>query len=329
MLRIVLGLTIALSAAVAPAQEWASKMFAERSHDFGAVPRDAKVEYAFTLKNLYAGDVHISHVGVSCGCIQPRIVKDTLKSHEQGTVIAALNTHAFSGQRNVRMTVTIDKPKYAQVELQVRGYIRTDLVLQPGLANLGPVAEGQTSEKTIRLEHYGVNNWKIKEISTDSPYLTASLEEKSRRGGRVIYDLAVRLKEGAPVGYFKDQLFVTTNDRTSNEFPVDVEALIEARLSVSPSTLMLGSLQPGQKVTKRVVVKGAQPFKITEVRCDDDGFTFGSTEEAKTVHLLPVTFEARSPGKIAKEIEIVTDLDNGRSVKLSVAGTVVVPLAGK
>ena len=330
MLRSVLVMAVLACSSTVSAQEWAEKMFADRNHDFGAVPRDAKTEYEFVLTNLYAGDVHISSVSASCGCTQPRIAKQTLKSREKGAIIAAFNTRTFTGQHSARLTVTIDKPKFAQIELQVRGYIRTDLVLEPGLVNLGSVNEGSTAAKKIRIEHFGNSDWKINDVTTESPFLTASVEESARGGGRVAYDLAVQLKDGAPAGYVKDQVFITTNDQRTPKLPVDVEGMIVAPLTVSPTSLTLGAIEPGQKITKQIVIKGTKPFKILEIRCDDDAFTFGTPSESKAVHLLPVTFQASdASGQISQSIEIVTDMDDHRAVTSSARGQIGAPLAGK
>jgi len=38
------------------AQDWAKAMFSEARHDFGIVARGAKVEYQFTIENLYEED---------------------------------------------------------------------------------------------------------------------------------------------------------------------------------------------------------------------------------------------------------------------------------
>ena len=81
-------------------------------------------------------------------------------------------------------------------------------------------------------------------------------------------------------------------------------------------------------MTKQLVVKGAKPFKILEVRCENDAFHFRTSDESKIVHLVPVTFEASSAGKIAQQIEIVTDLGDRKTVTLSAIGQVTEPLAG-
>lgn len=141
------GLAFSAVAASASAQEWAEKMFAVKTHEFGAVARAAKVEYAFEIVNPYKEDIHIASVRTSCGCTIPRIQKDTLKSWEKGAIIAEFNTRAFSGQRGARVTVTIDRPQYAEVQLQVHGYIRTDVVVDPGQVAFGQVPAGDAPRR--------------------------------------------------------------------------------------------------------------------------------------------------------------------------------------
>ena len=329
MFRIGLLLAASLCATAASAQQWAEKMFTERSHDFGAVPRAAKVEHYFTIKNPYKDDVHIVSVRTSCGCTQPRILKDTLTSHEEGAIIAAFNTRAFTGQHGATVTVTIDRPQYAEITLNVRGYIRTDVVLDPNQVSFGSVNEGEASHKTIRIEYAGRSDWQITGAKVDSPYLTADVKQVSRSPGHATYDLDVQLKEGTPAGYLRDQIFLSTNDRRGTQFPVAVEGRIVSELTVSPAPLMLGTLQPGQTVAKQIVVKGTKPFKIVEIRCENDAFTFQPSDESKTVHLVPVTFQAgEKTGKIQQTIEIVTDLADHKSAQLSALAQISAPLAG-
>src|SRR4029453_14077735 len=82
MLRnLCLALLVALVlASAASAKEWARKMFATPTHDFGHVPRGSKTEFAFEIENCYEEDVHIADVRSSCGCTAPTITKPTLKT---------------------------------------------------------------------------------------------------------------------------------------------------------------------------------------------------------------------------------------------------------
>ena len=74
-----------------------------------------------------------------------------------------------------------------------------------------------------------------------------------------------------------------------------VEGRVRSLVSVAPASLYLGSLRPGQSVTKRLVVRASKPFRIQEISTDCDCFEFSyATGEAKALHLVPVKFTAVS-----------------------------------
>lgn len=294
---------------VVSAQEWARKMFEETKHDFGAVARGAKAEFRFKLKNIYLEDVHIAGVRSSCGCTSPTIEHELLKTYEHGAILATFNTRAFNGQKSATVTVTIDKPFYAEVQLQVSGFIRSDVVLSPGGAEFGTIDAGAEAAQKVAIAYEGRRDWAITAIKSGSPYVEAMAEETSRVGSRVTYDLTVMITPDAPPGYVKEQLIIVTNDRGGTEFPVDVEARVVSELTISPASLFLGALKPGQKVTKQIVVQAKRPFRITDISCDDDGFEFKTPRAAKAVQLVPVVFTAGDePGKLSYKIKIHTDL---------------------
>src|SRR4030042_3125075 len=132
-------LLVFLAQSPAVGQPWAKKMFEETEHDFGTVARSAKAEYEFRLSNLYLEDVHIASVRSSCGCTSPRIKTPLLKTYEKGAIVATLNTRSFYGKKGATITVTLDKPFYAEVQLHVRSYIRSDGVFHPACVQLGSV----------------------------------------------------------------------------------------------------------------------------------------------------------------------------------------------
>lgn len=308
------------------AQEWARKMFQVTSHDFGNVARGAKSEYRFEFTNLYKEDIHISGVRASCGCTTPSITKDTLKTYEKAAVVAKFNTDSFLGQRSATITVTIDRPYYAEVQLQVQGNIRSDVVFQPGLVAFGEVDAGSSVVKTVTVSYAGRSDWQITDVRSANPHFEVELDEKVRQGGRVEYAMAVRLKPSAPVGYINDELSLVTSD-ASSAITVAVEGRVSAPVTVSPASLFLGVLEPGQQVTKQLVIKGKKPFKILNVECENDAFTFKTSDEAKTLHLVPVTFTAeQGAGQVSQKIRFETDL-GGVTAELVASATVKSPVA--
>ncbi len=296
---------------MAQAQEWARKMFDTTEHHFGVVARGAKSEFSFKLVNRYKEEVHIASVRSSCGCTTAKVTKRTLASREEGEIIAVYNTTAFIGNKDAVLTVVFDKPYPAEVQLKVDGFIRSDVVLRPGSLNLGSVRHGAAAEQTIEIDYAGREDWKILDVRTTNPYIEATLEETRRGDHRVTYRMVVRLREDAPPGYIKEQLTVLTNDGKYKSFPIDLEGNVESGVTISPSPLFLGVLRPGQKVTKRVVIRGSKPFRILDIKCDDDCFAFEVGDEAKSLHLVPVTFIAQRGGKFTGRIHVITDLGEG------------------
>jgi len=289
----------------ASAQDWAGKIFQTSSHDFGVVARGEKAEFAFVLENLYVEDVHIAGVRASCSCTKPEIQVPTLKTHEKGAILARFNTPAFVGAHGATLTVTFDKPYFAEVHLQVRGYIRSDVMINPGIANFGEVDEGNSYEREIIVNHFGSYDWRIVTARCANPHLSATPTEVSRSSGQVSYRVTVRLDQQAPSGYFTEQLVLDTNDPQGRQIHVPVAGTVESGISLSPGSLFMGVVQPGQKVTKLLVVRGREPFQISQITCDGQGFTVaeGDGGAKSKLHLLSVTFSADS-GSVKGEARI-------------------------
>jgi hypothetical protein len=311
--RSILMLIVTISAATPSfGQEWAQKMFKVKDHDFGSVARGAKVEYPFVFENLYMEDVHISHAYSSCGCTSVRIENQTVKTYQKGAIVATFNTNSFYGQRGATLTVVIDQPFYAEVQLQDRGYIRTDVDFQPGSVEFGAIDQGIGYRQIVDVNYTGgSDDWKIVSIKSANPHITAKVVETGRNYGQATYRLEVHVDKTMPAGYMNDHLMLVTNDTTNQQIPVLVEGRVTPSISVSPAALFMGVLQPGQKVTKTLVVTSKKPFRILAITCDaPKSFQFDTSNEAVAtkLHQIPVTFVAGADvGKVVKTIKIKTD----------------------
>jgi hypothetical protein len=285
-------------------------MFKTTEHDFGTTARGSKAEFDFNLTNLYRDDVHIVSAYSSCGCTSVTVVNPTLKSWEVGSIHAVFNTPTFQGSRAATLTVIIDKPQPAEVLLHVRGVIRGDVTFEPGSVQLGDIDQGKELEKKVRVSHYGWGDWQVTGVNSSNPSITATVANSTRQNGWTNADLTVKLAKDAPVGYIQDHLMLLTSEGQSVQMPLAIEGRIISNLTVSPSTLVMGTVQPGQTVSKPLVIKGTRPFNVTTVSCDDKSFTFTKVKsESKNVHIYTVTFVAgKTEGKVTKSIHIATDL---------------------
>ena len=313
MIRKISLACVCLVLAVSPCfgQQWAAKMFKITDHDFGTVARGSKAEFDFTFSNLYLEDVHIVTAYSSCGCTSVEVVKPSLKTYEEGAIHAVFNTPTFLGSHAATITVVIDKPMSAEVLLHVRGVIRGDVVFEPSSVQLGDVQEGTPVERKVRVNRSGWGDWQITEVKSSNPHILAKVVNTSKQNGWTSTDLSVTLDKDAPAGYVQDHLLLVTSEGQSVQLPLAVEGRVLSSLTVSPSPLFMGVVQPGQEVTKSLVVKGTRPFKVLSIACEDKSFKFAPAgDEAKTVHVIPVTFAAgTAEGKVTKTIRIATDLN--------------------
>ena len=246
----------------------------------------------------------------------------TLKTHETAAIVAKINTDRFQGQKGATLTVTFDKPFHAQVQLQTRVYIRSDVVFSPGSVEVGAVSEGQAVDRQVAVAHAGRSDWQILDVICPNPHLSATFEEISRGGGSARYQISVHLDESAPIGYLNEHLVLKTNDHNRTQVPLPVQGRIDPSIVVSPPSLFMGNVEPGQTVTKNIVLRGAKPFRVVSVRCADERFKFEvpeSSAEPKTVHVIPVTFVGGTNSGKLEEIDSRRDrpgLSRPRSSRL-------------
>jgi len=325
-------ITLVLSLAVSPvclAQDWAREMFDHTSHDFGVVARGQIAEHRFLLENIYVEDVCIRSVHSSCSCVVPEVPNKRLKTHETGEIVASVDTRKFLGRKQATFRVVFDEPFPAEVQLHCYVYIRSDVVLEPGTVQFGSVPSGTGAPaKKVSISYAGRNDWKIVSVESDNPHLELELVETGRQMGQVSYDLFVGLAADAPVGYIRDHVRLVTNDRNQNatHVTVAVEGIVTAAVSVKPSLLMLGLVNPGKKTERTLLVRGEKPFRITDVSGPNEQFQFDFTDEAKTLHVIPITFTAgSSPGKITGKIRIQTDVPGSEVLEVKFDGQVVTP----
>jgi hypothetical protein len=314
---------LALAPCAAGAQEWATKMFSVTSHNFGTVAKGSKTEYRFVFRNIYKEPVHVVGVRTSCGCTSPEVTVRDLKTHETSEVVATFNTRTFLGQHGATLTVTFDKPYFAEVQLRVAGNIRGDVTFDPPFVDLGNVDLGKGAERSVRVTHVGSTPWEIKDVRSANSNFEVALSKPTHTASQSAYDLTVRLKPEASAGYLKGQLILVTNDPRAAQIPMDVEGRVVAEVTVSPQLLALGAVKPGGSVTKNIVVRANRPFCVTGVTCSDGCLTCEPKTTAATVHILPVTFAAGAmSGKVERQLKITTDLGEGAVPTVTVQATV-------
>lgn len=307
-------------------------MFSElgtvRTHDFGSVALHAEVEQRFRFKNIYKEDVVISSVSSNCGCTKASASKTTIRSGETAEIIARVDTSGRQHTKGRKATITVvfSKPSFAEVQMQVKTYIRADVGFDPGSIEFGTTTQGKRVVKRAYLQYKGRPDWKLVGVQKSNPGVRAEAREARRTSNEVVYEILVELKEDAAPGYIHDLLKFKTNDpdpATASIF-LPIRGLVTAPLTAKPAYLQLGVVPKNATVTKNLVVCGSSPFKILSVESNDKRMSFLKTDLNRTVHVVPVTFRAGSQtGAINETIVVATSQKNEAPLRVAATGYVV------
>jgi hypothetical protein len=298
---VVAALAIAAWASTASATQLSS-MFQVTSHDFGTVARAAKTEHRFLFDNPFNQPMHVRSVRTSCGCTTPSVETELVPVGGRGSILAKFNTGTHTGARSATLTVTIDKPSFAEVQLHVKGYIRSDVVFQPGEATFGNVMQGEAKSIEVALDYAGKPTWQINKVTSGDRFITVNQTEVSRQNGRVRYNLNIGITADAPAGPLDGEVIVHTNDRNLTTVPLRLVANITPEISVTPKSLSFGDVIQGEPIKQIFILKGYKPFTIRSI--DSDLFEIEATlgEESKILHALPLVISPKV-GEFGKELQ--------------------------
>jgi len=270
----IFGLTVA---AQEPEKNWKELVIPskERTFDFKTVPRGSVPEYQFILHNPLQETLHIGGITASCTCTTLHFdeEKTVLETYDGLAVTVRLRGDMFEGQRNSTITVSIDKPIRTEIQLNVRGEIRSDLNIDPrDLLDFGNVEIEKGQTRTLTVTYTGVNTqWRLVDTRCENKFIRADITREPAHVGSQIFRVNVSVDKSAPHGIINTHLILISNDAESRrEIPVPVRATVGTVINVRPPALSLGIFPPGESSpTKTAILSGTRPFRITKIECDN------------------------------------------------------------
>ena len=306
---------------------WYQTLTDKREHDFGTVARASKQVHVFEFENTTGADLLLNNVRTSCGCTKPRIVTQHVKPGQTGQVEATFDTLKFYGKRGATLSVSMQKvgqySEYAEVQFAVKGKIRRDVVVSPGMFDFQDVNVSETAKRTAKLWYAGKPDWKILDVKSSNENLEIDFSELERdpAAGKVVYELSVNLSEGQPAGQFLDNLTIITNDPATSGLPVEVCGTVNTVINVAP--IALGVVNQGQKIEKKLIVRSPTPISIDQIQSSCDKIKFEPSEGKKTLHILKYSFDTSEPTDVQETVTLSTTGEKARATQVSFSAQVV------
>lgn len=295
-------------------------MWPATSHDFGTVPRGAQLLHRFSWTNTENRPLEIIESRVSCGCATVMANPRVLQPGQSGTVDVSMDGRRFVGAKTVTVQLLLGPESPIGVTLQITANSRQDVVFNPGQIQFGFLPEGTTTTHTLDIEYAGPLDYRLESVNAP-PHLKAEIEPIYKKPGQVGYRLKVTLLPSAPAGDFKQMIQLKTNDSQNLTLEVLVEASIRSDVSVIPQPVHFGTVNVGQKLTRRVTLRTAEPFKILKAESVLAGVTINYAATASKVHSVQVQWQPKDEHDILQEIVLHTDLPRHPILRIPLQGT--------
>ncbi len=246
----------------------------------------------------------------------------------QTTIEATINTTNFQGYKPSGLTLTLDRPSWAVVDLNLTCFIRSDINLNPGQLDFGIVRRSaKLPSSSLTLTYAGGrSDWSILQMKTQTAKVKAEAKEIGRTAdGQINWLITATLQPAVTTGSFKDELTLITNDTPALSIPISVAANIQTAISVTPSIINLGRVRPGQTLSKsNLHVRSSAPFALTKVTATRSELTLAEPKPGSIAdHLVNLTFKApETPGPYHAIVKIETDLKGEPPSQVKVFATV-------
>jgi len=320
-------LVILIQAAVGqePDADWRNHIIPveERSFNYKTVPRGASPEHLFILRNPFQEAIHIGRITSSCTCttIDFDEEKSILQTYEEVAIAVRLRGDMFEGSRNSTITVPIEKPSRAEIQLNVRGEIRGDLNISPNFIDFRNIELGRGQSRTLIVTYTGSNTqWRLIDAQCENEFIHAEITNEPARVGAKIFRVNVFLDRAAPNGTINSHLILTSNDPLNRqEIPIPIRATVGTVIRVSPPALSLGVLSPGERSPARdAVLLGTSPFRIMKIESDNPALEVvarNPSDAQSRLHSLSISYQNPTEGEGIPEdgilqtiVRITTDI---------------------
>ena len=100
-------------------------LFTEEEFNFGTIKQGESVTQEFTFFNEGNGELIITNVMGSCGCVVPQYPKEPIKKSGKGTIKVTFNSAGKMGLQDKTVTITSNAKNSPHI-LHLKGIVLTD-----------------------------------------------------------------------------------------------------------------------------------------------------------------------------------------------------------
>ena len=206
-------------------------------HDCGIIPTGQAMDTTFLIVNTENTPIHLEVAGKSCGCAEAKLSNERLAPGESGSLLVKLKGQLIAGAFSASIAIAVEPPELSPRVFTVKGVVRDLFRSVPRVLNMGDVQKDDlpvVAESEITLiEDTCASNFVDATISTSAPFLEGALASS----GPSVFRLQVELKENAPQGVIREELYMNSPRMTEYTFVFPVVARVLGPVHIDPNVL--------------------------------------------------------------------------------------------
>ncbi len=242
------------------------------AYDMGVVPSDAIAVQKMKVFNRGAAPLKIEKITTTCGCTTGEMEQSLIPAGGESDLIIRVDPKKIPGfYSNKVLTIYTNDPVTPHSTVNVVTQVQPEVEFDPEQLDIGRIDLGTGLKITARLRQLQDAPLEVSGavFQRDSPFLRASSalvpEAEWRTPGKREYLLTVEVLADAPADAYDEWIIVSTNLTRTAQLPYKFKGAVVGPYEITPRTVALRAVEPGQPRTDVLTLTGKQDVKIVEV----------------------------------------------------------------
>lgn len=213
--------------------------------EFGYLDTKQEASATVMLTNSGAAPIKIIRVRSDCECIKATEVPSSVAAGQQAKLKVQLIAPATPTAYDRSLFLFTDDAQQPKLTVRVKARVGLPLVATSQPVELGSLIAGEVRQGTAVIHNDGAQPVGLAYAISSEPSLVARVPRQSIPAqGTLAVPLEVK---AAAAGEHKATVTFQTNSTTQPALPVAVRYAVDGGYAVSPGTIELGTLRPGQE----------------------------------------------------------------------------------
>ncbi|MCA9726319.1 MAG: DUF1573 domain-containing protein [Candidatus Eisenbacteria bacterium] len=276
-LSILCGLALSLGVTVAHAADplFSGPLihFDERQVDFGDLPQASQAEHRFSFSNDGTEPLRIEKIETSCGCTAAAPTDSIILPGNAASIDVTFSTRDFQGDVSKVVVIFTNDPGEPRVDLMLRANIVPLIRVESDWVDFGPVRRSEGKVVGVLVTADEGTDFRVSSVEGGENWVDWKIVPASAPD-QIAYRVEATLKPGAPLGPFTDRIILHVHHPNRQIQSLGLRGNVYSYFRYAEPNMEFNTVKVGKTIRRTLAIEsdGNQPYRITDVRVDQDFF---------------------------------------------------------